>query len=262
MKPTCLGPFVHKFHKLHEAADVEEFKRIFIDCLECHYHTYTMGHILPRDVGENNLMFADPKEVAPSETTDDRSSRWGALHDFDLGSEIDEDGNVQPSNATYRTGTLPYMAVDLVRAPLKPSPRIEYVPPAHYYRHDLESFFYILIFASTRYTFEKGRCLPVPACLRTWQDCATASDSKNAFFGYRGSEAVKVAVLDHFLPLWDEWIFPLYIMFKTAFSTIPEPGFPTFKTYDMVTLNEQITFEAFMATIKVTPRNSAGERTR
>ncbi|CAA7261237.1 unnamed protein product [Cyclocybe aegerita] len=249
------------YHKLHEAADIEEFKRIFLDCLECHYHTYTTGRVLHRDISENNLMFADPKEVtAPTGATDWPSSRWGILNDFDLGSEIDADGNVQSSNANHRTGTLPYMATDLISRPVPRNPHVQYVPPSHYYRHDLESFFYILVFASTRYTFDKGKCLPVPACLAEWTKSDTAYNSKCGFFTPSGLQHVNAAILDHFTGLWDEWIIPLYAMFMKARNDVPGIWEPEYKEYDFVTFNNRITFEQFMAAIKVKPRNSDGKR--
>ncbi|KAJ3495578.1 hypothetical protein NLJ89_g10606 [Agrocybe chaxingu] len=260
MKETSWGPFVQKSHKLHEAANVEEFKRLFIDCVECHYHAYTTGHILHRSICENNLVFADSKEVAPSEANDGHSSRWGIITDFDLGSEIDEDDNAQSSNANRRTGTLPYMATDLLNQPVSRNPHVQYVTPSHYYRHDLESFFYILIFASTRYTFERCKCLPVPASLAAWSNIDRAYNSKCGFFTPGGFQHVNAAILDHFTGLWDEWIIPLYSMFRKARNDIPEPWEPEYEEYDFVTLNNRITFEKFMAAIKVKPRNSDGKR--
>ncbi|CAA7261222.1 unnamed protein product [Cyclocybe aegerita] len=248
------------YHKLHEAADVEEFKRIFLDCLEPLSHLHDRPGVAS-DISENNLMFADPKEVtAPSGATDQPSSRWGILNDFDLGSEIDEVGNVQPSNANHRTGTLPYMATDLLSQPVPRNPHVQYVPPSHYYRHDLESFFYILVFASTRYTFDKGKCLPVPACLAAWSNSDTAYDKKCVFFTPSGLQHVNAAILDHFKGLWDEWIIPLYAMFMKARNDVPGTWEPEYKEYDFVTLNNRITFEKFMAAIKVKPRNSDGKR--
>ncbi|KAJ3495577.1 hypothetical protein NLJ89_g10605 [Agrocybe chaxingu] len=250
------------YHKLHEAADVEEFKRIFLDCLECHYHTYTTGRVLHRDISENNLMFADPKEVAaPTGVTDWPSSRWGILNDFDLGSEVDADGKVQSSNANHRTGTLPYMATDLLRLPQAIDALLKVERPKHYYRHDLESFFYILIFASTRYTFDPQKpCKPTPSCLADWQDSNKAEVSKTHFYTTHGITPVRSAVLPHFVGLWDEWIYPLYRMFRLALNNTPSPQDPEYKEYDFVTLEGQVTFEKFMKAIKVKPRNSDGER--
>ncbi|KZT63723.1 hypothetical protein DAEQUDRAFT_733513 [Daedalea quercina L-15889] len=47
-----------------------------------------------------------------------------------------------PVQARYRTGTGPFMAMDLLRPGL---------PPLHKYRHDLESFFYLYIYAAAAY---------------------------------------------------------------------------------------------------------------
>ncbi|EUC60699.1 hypothetical protein RSOL_361000, partial [Rhizoctonia solani AG-3 Rhs1AP] len=54
------------------------------------------------------------------------------LIDADLGKSVNKLGT--PSS-NPRTGTLPFMAIDLL---------VE-APPPHLYRHDLESFFYVLV---------------------------------------------------------------------------------------------------------------------
>ncbi|EPT00216.1 hypothetical protein FOMPIDRAFT_1050040 [Fomitopsis schrenkii] len=54
----------------------------------------------------------------------------------------------------YRTGTGPFMAVDLL---------LERIPPIHKYRHDLESFFYVYVCAAATYhpdCEEKIQALP------------------------------------------------------------------------------------------------------
>jgi hypothetical protein len=56
---------------------------------------------------------------------------YGVLNDFDLSYQMtDEHPNPDSTSSNQRTGTLPFMAIDL----------LENDPPAHCYRHDLESF--------------------------------------------------------------------------------------------------------------------------
>ncbi|TFY53177.1 hypothetical protein EVJ58_g9593 [Rhodofomes roseus] len=61
-------------------------------------------------------------------------------------SKSDKDAESQesdcPKRPRYRTGTGPFMAVDLLRTE---------APPFHLYRHDLESFFYVLIYVCAVY---------------------------------------------------------------------------------------------------------------
>ena len=65
----------------------------------------------------------------------------GVLTDFDLSSwTADLTGNCAETSQ-QRTGTLPYMAFDL----------LERSGASHLYRHDVESFFYVILMLATRY---------------------------------------------------------------------------------------------------------------
>lgn len=68
----------------------------------------------------------------------------GVLNDFDLISRVVSVGNQEPSSK-HRTGTKPFMAIDLLSDN----------PPHHLYRHDLESLFYVMLWHTHRY--EGGR---------------------------------------------------------------------------------------------------------
>ncbi|KAJ7649776.1 hypothetical protein FB45DRAFT_885919 [Roridomyces roridus] len=59
----------------------------------------------------------------------------GVLNDFDMAKPTVEDAS-NSSTSRHRTGTKPFMAVDLL---------VE-EPPQHLFRHDLESFMYVLMF--------------------------------------------------------------------------------------------------------------------
>jgi hypothetical protein len=66
----------------------------------------------------------------------------GVLNDYDLAS-FEEDKDKGPSS-NHRTGTKPYMAFDLLD---------EYWKGGHFYRHDLESLFYIILCIACRYRY-------------------------------------------------------------------------------------------------------------
>jgi serine/threonine protein kinase len=127
---------LHPITDLTDATELAEaFKQIFEGALafsssslrpyladSVYRWLYEGPKIMQRDVSISNLMF---------QRIDGKL--YGVLNDFDLAAF--HDGSV-PSTSKQRTGTKPYMARDLLTHP----------PPKHYYRHDLESFLYVLAF--------------------------------------------------------------------------------------------------------------------
>jgi len=71
----------------------------------------------------------------------------GVVNDWEISSKLGEDGNAIRSAAIHRTGTAPFMACDLL------SEEVEW---PHFYRDDLESLFYILLWAAIHYVLKKG----------------------------------------------------------------------------------------------------------
>lgn len=65
----------------------------------------------------------------------------GVLIDLDLAAQI-RDGDRELEVKASRVGTLPFLPIDLL---------VEPFPPRHYYRHDLESFFYVLVWICVHY---------------------------------------------------------------------------------------------------------------
>ncbi len=71
---------------------------------------------------------------------DEQRNVCGVLNDMDLSFDLVEDSK---ETLLLRTGTPPFMAIDLLR---------EYsLQPEHIYRHDLESLFYVMLTVFTRY---------------------------------------------------------------------------------------------------------------
>lgn len=94
------------------------------DAIKGHRSLLQQGGILHRDVSENNIIITSGTEFA------------GMLIDMDLAKDLrkkDADGNVRRSGARCRTGTMEFMAIEVLRG------------ESHTYRHDLESFYYVLI---------------------------------------------------------------------------------------------------------------------
>ncbi|KAL7804898.1 hypothetical protein V8C44DRAFT_369186 [Trichoderma aethiopicum] len=89
------------------------------NAIKAHQSLYVDGKMLHQDISENNIIITDVKKTGFS----------GMLIDFDLVREIDK----EPFKPGTRTGTKEFMAIRVLRG-------IE-----HTYRHDLESFFYVLL---------------------------------------------------------------------------------------------------------------------
>ena len=113
------------------------------DAIKAHKSLFLDGKILHRDVSLHNIILTDEKETG----------RFGMLIDLDLAVRVGADGKNEPTEAHTMTGTLEYMAIEILEGGLDR----ETVGIEHTYRHDLESFFYVLLFACMRYGWEAGK---------------------------------------------------------------------------------------------------------
>jgi serine/threonine protein kinase len=95
------------------------------DAIKAHQSLYKAGNILHRDISSNNIIITEP-DVA--------GGFKGMLIDLNLAKERDSG----PSGARHQTGTVQFMAVEVLRN------------ADHTYRHDLESFFYVLLWMGVR----------------------------------------------------------------------------------------------------------------
>jgi hypothetical protein len=199
---------------------------------------FKKGKVLHRDLSENNLMFKHKEGEAK-----------GIVNDWDMASILNDAGEVPNSTAKHRTGTVPFMARDL----LVP------VPPAHLYRHDLESFMYILVWAAIHYDLKtKTRSEEIHPELRLWGDkkFKLALNAKETFVLTRGSkQTIFNFVREEFKGLLEDWIKPVVRLFREAdwkATRCEEDGLE----YDDVTGGGFLTFKEFMKTIGATPRSS------
>ncbi|KAG7440619.1 uncharacterized protein BT62DRAFT_997656 [Guyanagaster necrorhizus] len=101
------------------------------DILQIHKWLYDHPGILHHDISPGSIMWR--------RTVDDHLR--GVLNDFDLSAYRHETG---PSSR-QRTGTLPYMAYELLISDENGH------PPKHLYRHDVESIFYVILLLCCRY---------------------------------------------------------------------------------------------------------------
>jgi len=181
----------------------------------------------------------------------DRPSVLEILNDWDMASELTDEGEVPNSAALHRTGTLPFMAIDLLGTS----------PPPHYYRHDLESFFYILIWAAIHHDLKnKTRHRMTSTMMLSWGAKATAQNSKLPLLvtGARGDDCkhgIMKLIRKEFNDVFVQWFLLLCTLFITAFRSIPNSDQAEFLSYDHTTCDGQIMFQSFMTTLGVKPQS-------
>ncbi|EFR03242.1 FunK1 protein kinase [Nannizzia gypsea CBS 118893] len=120
------------------------------DAIKAHRSLYLDGNILHRDISENNIIITNPNEA---------DGHSGMLIDLDLAKEVGS----ERSGARHQTGTMEFMAIEVL------------LNVDHTYRHDLESFFYVLIWQCARHSWRKLNPLerqrqgqPKDSMLREW----------------------------------------------------------------------------------------------
>lgn len=112
---------------LEEFTTIPELLTGLRDAIRAHRSLLLDGEILHRDISVNNIILTD---------CDFR----GMLIDVELGKVT---GSSQ-SGARHQTGTVQFMAIGVLRG------------EAHTFRHDIESFFYVLLWICGRLSWEKG----------------------------------------------------------------------------------------------------------
>jgi hypothetical protein len=194
--------------------------------------------VLHRDLSINNLM-CDKKPTR----------HIGILSDWDLASLIDELNAVIPSNAQHRTGTIPFMSISLLNG-----------SPPHKYCHDLESFFYILVWAAVHFDLRKKRCLSPSPTFKKWNnpDLLEASQPKVNCLTFPGQ--LVPFILDGFKELFHTWILSLRDLFHEAYnvnnSELVVNTLDGWSGIILERLEKNITFEAFMSAIGREPRHT------
>jgi serine/threonine protein kinase len=136
------GRVISEFRTIKELLESER------DASKAHRSLYVKGKILHRDISSNNIIITNP------ETANDFK---GMLIDLDL-AKVRDSG---PSGARHQTGTMQFMAVEVLRK------------ADHTYRHDLESFFCVLLWMCARQSWINGfggaEKPPKESLLRRWE---------------------------------------------------------------------------------------------
>lgn len=196
-----------------------------------HRVVFKRAHVLHRDLSINNVMFGVTLEGKP----------YGVLIDWDLAIDVEAKAGVgYAASASHRTGTGPFMAIDLLESP-KDSP--------HFYRHDLESFFYILIWCACGFLLG-GVELQERMSIGSWavEQWKGLGVKKSGLLYNPGR--LKAAITKPFEPLWDTWIWPVAKMISKAGIQAREDVEGGLKC-DSETLGGRMTYRKFMQTVGV-----------
>ncbi|KAI0406031.1 serine/threonine-protein kinase Sgk2 [Xylaria palmicola] len=117
---------------ISEFCSVKELLESMRDAMRAHQSLYTLGGILHRDISSNNIIITKP------ETPDDYK---GMLIDLDLAKAVNDSSR----SARQQTGTMQFIAIGVLQG------------ADHTYRHDLESFFYVLLWMCAIVSWEKSQ---------------------------------------------------------------------------------------------------------
>ncbi|KAM0415913.1 hypothetical protein ACHAPT_013124 [Fusarium lateritium] len=151
--------------------NVKELLESMRDAIKAHWSLYTTGNILHRDISSNNIIITEPQMAGGFK---------GMLIDLDL-AKVRDSG---PSGARHQTGTVQFMAIEVLR-------KVD-----HTYRHDLESFFYVLLWMCARQSWRNGFACqeqpPQESLLRKWEigSFKSIADSKEGHMAMNGLNRV------------------------------------------------------------------------
>ncbi|OJD11578.1 hypothetical protein AJ78_07680 [Emergomyces pasteurianus Ep9510] len=160
------------------------------DAMKAHRSLYLDGSILHRDISKNNIIITDPEKA---------DGHSGMLIDLDLAKEV---GSGR-SGARHQTGTMEFMAIEVL------------LNIDHTYRHDLESFFYVLIWQCAHHgwqfkpphTSHQLQERPKSSMLKKWY---TGNYEEIATYKRGNMEAGGFErILMKEFPPWFDWVKPL-----------------------------------------------------
>ncbi|KAK0463029.1 uncharacterized protein EV420DRAFT_1476790 [Desarmillaria tabescens] len=223
-KRVCRVTVQERLYPLEDLKTVKEHAQVFFDILQIHKWVYDHPRIIHRDISPGNIMWRHNA----------KGDLCGVLNDFDLSTRLHATG---PSSV-QRTGTLPYMAYELLISDENGN------PPQHLYRHDIESIFYVILLRCCRYDFVTTlehvipQRIKVPSRFDEW--CTTDREplnDKKGNFWFRDSRPIVNKGFTDFEP----WLRDLYRQFMLgfAFKRLEEGGKEPF---DDQTLQGQVSY--------------------
>ncbi|OAA51794.1 serine/threonine-protein kinase Sgk2 [Metarhizium rileyi] len=162
------GRVISDFHTIQELLETLR------DAIRAHQSLYIKGRILHRDISSNNIIITKPETSGGFK---------GMLIDLDLAKERDS----KPFGARNQTGTMQFMAIQVLRG------------ADHTYRHDLESFFHVLLWLCAlcawdekRKLYDEDEAQPAVSILRKWEigNFVDIADAKEGHMTVNGVERI------------------------------------------------------------------------
>ncbi|KAL1687167.1 hypothetical protein GGG16DRAFT_128184 [Schizophyllum commune] len=226
-----------RFIPLWELDSVEEFKECFIDIVEVHFHACKYAEFIHSKISERSV--AARRKLGRA---------LGVLKDWDC-AHLPNDVR-GPPDLQIGTGTL--IAVELQQNTGGTD------DPTHHYHHDLESFLFLLVWATLHFDFANKRRLPTK--LPDWEvEWQTAVERKRRFIDdpMTFNEVIRLA-LPQFKDVVVEWVFPLVKLFRDGMRAadvmkVDAEGM-WMRHFEEGIYAEKVTFEGFMRAIGRTPR--------
>ncbi|EIN14735.1 hypothetical protein PUNSTDRAFT_130367 [Punctularia strigosozonata HHB-11173 SS5] len=121
---------------LRHFATRRELLSVLIDAVEAHRRMYEDLGVLHRDISFRNILILDAEDDTEKKQEEERPGR---LIDFDYSKTMNRPTDNDPEeHKNHRSGTLPFMSFHLLASETPIEPEVH---------HDLESFFYVLIWA-------------------------------------------------------------------------------------------------------------------
>ncbi|KAJ3538969.1 hypothetical protein NMY22_g4949 [Coprinellus aureogranulatus] len=204
------------------------------------YLARKMGGVMHRDLSEDSLMAL---KLPGGEIK-------GVLNDWDMAKFIDEGDSEDPYETEPYPGTLPFMALDDIVSPLPD-------PSEHWFRDELESLFWILLWAAIHYNLKEGtRDNPAHRSLWEFSTTRKACWTRKTVLLAGGSyfaRTISPVVKPEFAEIMKGWIVPLHDLFALARMELYREDEVSDEA-KQATYNGRLTFKTFMAAINVTPR--------
>jgi len=243
LRIQVIGPLARP---LHEISDLKTFKAAFKSLVKSafrficgqsryaaddihavHHDLFEKTGVLHRDISPGNLM------------VDAFKPTQGVLIDLDFAARVDAHGNPSEGETFPHAGTLQFRAFELITLEK---------PTKAYYRHDLESFFYSLMWIQNHY--KDGKKFDGPEASRFDFDFNRSWDStqsdRHGFllcFKLAGFELNPTS-------LRDQWLIPMWRLFGTALKA-ETAAFLSHKEgrgelLDQETFGGRVTYETFV----------------
>ncbi|KAI0075674.1 hypothetical protein K474DRAFT_1773125 [Panus rudis PR-1116 ss-1] len=233
------------YEPLASLTKVDDFKKVFLEAFKAHHWVWTNAGVLHRDISNNNVMFrrrgdqiegvlcdwdlsstkedldalmtstsdVDGEQDAdfPHDQTDVADTQNRDAQPIDDSESLDEEsGDILAGmrrRARYRTGTGPFMALELLYTPAE--------PPVHKYHFDVQSFFWLLCWVAARHNPDKKKLGKISQWLN--KDMKTTYYNKVEFLKDSDTqEAIFKAAHPAYKPLIDSWIDNVQILFRNA----------------------------------------------